>query len=243
MIKGFLDGILAYGGTFKIISQMRLWIFLLVPGLISVVLGIAIFGTAWGLSGSIGDWLVSHYPWEWGKKVVEGISRLAGALFVIAIGLILFKHLVMAISAPIMSPLSEKVEKELTGSSGNVGFSVAQIVKDLRRGISIAIRNIIRELFFTFLLLLLSPIPLLGMLSPVLFFIIQAYYAGFGNMDYTLERHFNVRQSVHFVRANKGLAIGNGTVFLLLLLTGIGFLFALPLSTIAATTETAKRLP
>jgi len=38
------------------------------------------------------------------------------------------------------------------------------------------------------------------------------------------------------------MAIGNGVVFLLLLFTGIGFILALPLGTVAATIETVKRL-
>jgi hypothetical protein len=61
-------------------------------------------------------------------------------------------------------------------------------------------------------------------------------------MDYTLERHFNIGDSVHFARNNRGLALGIGTVFLLLLATGIGFLIAPPLAAVAATLETTKRL-
>jgi CysZ protein len=67
----------------------------------------------------------------------------------------------------------------------------------------------------------------------VFIFVTQAYYAGFGNLDFTLERHFRVRESVRFVRRNRGLAIGNGTVYLLLLLSVVGFLVALPLATVA----------
>jgi len=61
-------------------------------------------------------------------------------------------------------------------------------------------------------------------------------------MDYTLERHFSIGESVRFVRANRWLAVGNGAVFMLILMTGIGFLLAPPLATVAATIETAKRL-
>ena len=73
-------------------------------------------------------------------------------------------------------------------------------------------------------------------------FLVQAYYAGFGNMDYSLERHHSISGSIRFIRRNRWLAMGNGTVFMLLLMTGIGFLFAPPLSTIAGTIEVVKRL-
>ena len=92
-------------------------------------------------------------------------------------------------------------------------------------------------------ILLLGLIPVIGIVSTVLLFLMQAYYAGFGNMDYTLERHFKYRESINFVKENKGLAIGNGVVFMLfLLIPVIGVILVLPLSVTAATTETIKKI-
>jgi len=72
---------------------------------------------------------------------------------------------------------------------------------------------------------------------------VQSYYAGFGNMDYTLERHFKYSESIQFVRQNKGIAIGNGIVFMLMLLIPVvGIILVLPLSVTAASTETLKVL-
>jgi CysZ protein len=72
---------------------------------------------------------------------------------------------------------------------------------------------------------------------------VQSYYAGFGNMDYTLERHFKYSESIDFVKQNKGVAIGNGIVFMLfLLIPVVGIILVLPLSVTAATTETVKLL-
>ena len=67
-------------------------------------------------------------------------------------GLIIYKHAVLILSAPFMSPLSEKVENHLLGIEQPMHFSIPQMISDLARGLQIAMRNIIRELFYLFLL-------------------------------------------------------------------------------------------
>ena len=241
MISGILDGLKSYGDGFKIIVKYRLWGYFLAPALISILLGAAIFGTAWGIADDIGGWLLSYYPWEWGSGTLLKIANVFGGLFVGAFGLILFKQLVIALSSPFMSLMSEQIEKNMMGVPQQ-SFKVSKMLRDLVRGIRIALRNISRELFFTLILFLLGLIPVFSPFTTVAIFMVQAYYAGFGSMDFTLERHTNVRQSVRFVRRHKGLALGNGAVFILILMTVIGFLFVLPLSTAAAASETLKRL-
>jgi len=99
------------------------------------------------------------------------------------------------------------------------------------------------ELWLTVIILIISLIPVIGWFTSLLLFFIQAYYAGFGNMDYTLERHFKYKESVSFVRKNRGIAIGNGLVFMLfLLIPVIGVILVLPLSVTAASKETIKLL-
>ncbi len=242
MLNGLLAGIAAYGKALRLINRLRLWGYILAPGLISLLLGFGIFGSAWGISDDIGRRLIALYPFEWGRDFLEGLANIIGALFVVALGLVLFKHLVLALASPFMSYFSEKIEREITGRAEEVSFSLSRLVGDLLRGIRIALRNIIRELLFTLILLFLGLIPVLSPFTTLGIFILQSYYAGFGNLDYLMERHFTVRQSVRFVRRNAGLAIGNGAVFLLLLFSIVGFLFALPLATAAATVEGSRRL-
>ncbi|MEN0004695.1 MAG: EI24 domain-containing protein [Bacteroidota bacterium] len=242
-MQGTIDGIVAYLKAFRIISKYRLWIYLLVPLIVGLTLGVGIFRFAWGISSNIGEWLIHFYPFEWGKEWLLRIAEVFGGLLVAAVGLILFRHLVMAITSPFMSFLSETVEKKLTGDGGAPPFSISQFLSDMVRGLRIALRNIIRELFYTLVLFLMGLLlPFLAPAIPIAIFLVQSFYAGFGNIDYTLERHFSMRDSVRFVRKNRGLALGNGMVFMALLLTGIGFLFALPVGTVAATSETLKRL-
>ncbi len=99
------------------------------------------------------------------------------------------------------------------------------------------------ELFFTIPILLVRFIPVIGIISTVFLFLVQSYYAGFGNMDYTLERHFKYGESLKFVRNHSGIAMGNGIVFMaMLFIPLVGIILVLPLSVTASTTETVKLL-
>lgn len=242
MVQSFINGVSAYGRAITFARRHNLWGYFLAPALISILLGILVFGSAWGLSDNLANWAIQLYPWDWGKGVVERIVQVFGGLVIVALGLVLFKNLVIALASPFMSPLSEKVELILTGNSAAVKTSPSKFIRDLIRGVRISIRLAIRELFFTVLLLFFGLFPLIGILSSVFIFLVQSYYAGFGNIDFALERRYSVRESIQFIRGNRWLAVGNGFVYVLLLLTGIGFLFALPLGVIAGTMEAVKRV-
>ncbi len=245
MIKNILQGFKAYAESLSLISRLKLWKYFFIPILISVVTASIIGFLAYGLSDNVGLYISKIWRWEWGKQTFTSISTFMGGVSIIILGLILYKHIIMALSAPFMSPVSEKIETYLSGVSlteihqhRKTSFS-----EQLLRGIRINIRNLAKELLFSLPLLVLSFIPVINIFSTVLLFLIQAYYAGFGNMDYTLERHFNYKDSLTFVKKNKGLAIGNGLVFMLFLLIPVlGIILVLPFSVTAATIKTVETI-
>ena len=241
MIKSIFKGLSAYRDSFSLISELRLWNYFAIPMLISFFSAVLIILIAWGLSDTIGRLISNLWVWEWGAQTVETISIVIGALLIVAIGLVLYKHIIMAFSAPFMSPVSEKIESHLYTDVHN--HRETTNATQLIRGIRINLRNLSWELLITIPLLLLSLIPVLGIITTVMLFIIQAYYAGFGNMDYTLERHMSYRESINFVKRNRGYAIGNGIVFMLfLLIPVVGILIVLPVSVTAASVITLKIL-
>ncbi len=240
----FLEGVTAYLRGLQLLGKHRLWFYFWIPVVLSLILGVAVLRTAWGVSDDIGDWLISFYPWEWGRGFIEQMLNIMSGLTIVVLTLMVFRYLIMGLASPFMSLLSERLEAKMYPNSPAVPFTIGRFFSDLMRGLRIALRNIIRELFFTILLLLAGVlIPILTPFVPILILLLQAYYAGFGNMDFTLERHMGVRQSVRFVRRNRMLALGNGVVFVFLLMTVVGFLFALPLGTAAAAVVTLDRLP
>lgn len=242
MLKNIISGIKAYFGAFTLISKLKLWKYFAIPMLISFITAIIIFGSAYGLSDNIGGFIAKIWIWDWGKETFSTISNFIGGLIIVAIGLILFKHIIMALSAPFMSPVSEKIEAHFTGNPLH-SHRDTTFMQQLLRGIKINGRNLVMELLLTIPILLLKFIPVVNIFSTILLFAVQAYYAGFGNMDYTLERHYQYKESLQFVRKHRGLAIGNGIIFILFLLVPVvGVILVLPLSVTAASTLTVEKL-
>jgi CysZ protein len=165
---------------------------------------------------------------------------LSGALLSLFF-LIIFKHLILIFTAPLMSRLSKEIESHYC----NANHAEGNILTDLLRGIRIALRNILRELLLTALVLLLALIPVFGWISSPFLLLIQGYYAGFGNYDLWAERHFTYKGTVDYMKDHKLMLTVNGSVFLLLLAIPIlGPIIAPPLATAAATMHAMElRMP
>ena len=242
MIKNIILGMKEYAGAFGLISKLKLWKYFIIPILISVVTAFLIGIEAYVLSDNIGSYIAKLWIWDFGKETFTSISNFVGGVIIVIIGLILYKHIIMALSAPFMSAVSEKIEHHFYGDTTHL-HRKSTFTQQLVRGIRINSRNLLKELLITFPILLLKFIPVINIFSTILLFLVQAYYAGFGNMDYTLERHLNYKKSVQFVGKNKGIAIGNGIVFMLfLLIPVIGIIIVLPFSVTASSTKTLSLL-
>ena len=242
MIKNILTGIKGYSGTLRLISKLNLRKYFTIPILISLATATLIGFLAYGLSDNIGSFITKFWKWEIGKEIVTTISNFIGGVIIVVFGFMLYKHIIMALSAPFMSPVSEKIEAYLTGNETH-SHRDTSFKEQLWRGIRINVRNLVKEILFTIPILILGLIPVIGIVSTVLLFLVQAYYAGFGNIDYTLERHFNYKESIAFVKKHRGFAIGNGIIFILFLLIPVlGVILVLPLSVTAASTQTVELL-
>lgn len=237
-----LTSITNYIKAIQLINKLKLWNYVLIPGLVSLVLAGLIFWLAWTFSDEMGDWITSWYNWK-GEGIVTGIGSFLSGALVLVLAFMAFKYIIIILVGPLMTPISERIESYLDGNYQQKPFRIVAFFKSVSRGVSIALRNIARELFFTAILVLLTFFfPPVAPVTGTLILLIQAYYAGFGNMDYTLDRHLNYGDSINFVRRNRGIAIGNGIVYVGLLLLLVGFLIAPPIATAAATISTVKAL-
>jgi CysZ protein len=241
----FADGITSYAKALNIIFSLKLWSYLVIPGFLSLALGSSIAYGAYTTSGSFADFLSDLYPNHWyGAHLFMKLSNVASWLILGVMGLFSYRVLLMAIVAPFMSPLAARVQSEVLGIPVyDPPFLSWTNVRLILRGAVLSFRNMMKEMWFTFWLLLLSLIPPFGLFVPFILFAVQAFYSGFGNLDYSLEKYYGIADSKKFSQNHRWLAVGNGTVFLSLLAVPVlGLFFAPALSTVAATLESIKRI-
>ena len=204
---GFFTGIQLYGKASGILFSRKFWWFLLFPVIILLLLFIG-GNILISLAGDSLYGLIEAKLTAW-----VGVLRILYFFLFVAFG----GYIVLVVMSPVYSWLSERTEAHLTGRE--FPFSFRQFAWEIFRGILIALRNMIFQLFISFVLFLCSFIPLVGVIAPFAIFFTSAYFYGFAFIDYAIERkRFNVRQSVRYVNKNIGLVTGIGTVFALALM-------------------------
>jgi CysZ protein len=248
LFKNFSVGFNTYSDAHKVIVKHKLWWYVFLPGIINLVLFAIVCFLGYLYSGKISNWLMdllglNTEPENFLRYLVKFLRVILNLIFQIVLILIYissYKYIVLMIMSPILAVLSEKIEKTLTGKI--YPFRFWQLIKDIVRGNLIVIRNILLEFLATIVLFFASYIPILGYMAPVVLMMISFYFFGFSMIDYSSERHkLSIKESVRYVRKNKGFAIANGMVFyLLLLIPFLGILIAPAYSIIAATIGVEK---
>jgi CysZ protein len=260
LFKNFGVGFSAYGKAFSMLFSKQLWWYLLFPVLLNIIFLIAGWLGIGSLTDFVEDWLTGLMAFDGesftGASLLEPISGylsgIAGAFVWIVLKFAFFfvfatigGYIVIICLSPVFAILSEKTEEMLTGNK--YPFDGDQIMRDVVRGVLIAFRNMFIEFGYMIVIFLLGLfIPIVGgIVGTILLFFIASYFYGFAFIDYTNERRrLSIKQSVQFMRANKGMVIANGMIFsffMLVPLCGTTLAgFAAILSVIAATIATHK---
>jgi CysZ protein len=241
LLKEIVIAIQAYRKAHIFIDKHRLWKWLLIPGLVYMILftiGLYFFwisadNAVSALFSGLDKWLhKQHNPAMSFAAIMVGImARLVMMFFYFS----LFKYLFLIIGSPVFSYLSEKTESIMEGKE--FLFERTVFIRDISRGIKLALRNCGWQTVYTIFILTLSLIPLIGSIAPVISGLVECYFYGFSMLDYSCERHkLSPSESIHFISRRRGLAIGNGLVFYLMhFVPFVGWVLAPSYALVAAT--------
>ena len=243
MLKELVIAIQSYFKAHRFISKHGLWKWILIPGIIYAILFFFGMWLFWSSSTEAITWLSARLGIiQWLKESDNSFLNFIFILGSLMFRLILmffyfsfFKFLFLIVGSPVFAYLSEKTEAILEGKE--YPFSWGQLMKEIVRGIKLALRNTLWQTVYTLAILILSVIPVVGWITPVIAFLVECYYYGFSMLDYSCERHkLTPSQSIEFISRHKGLAIGNGIVFFLMHgLLFVGWVLAPAYAVVAAT--------
>ncbi len=231
-MKGFATGLSGYAVVIPLFAKLGLWRYLVLTAAISV-------GVALGLlAGCVAlfAWLNPDNAWGWVRYAIAvGLTAAGGLLF--------FKHIVLVLASPWMGTVAARVEDHFRKTRGlppahHPPLSGGAL---LRRSLRLNLKLLVSELLWTIPLALLAFVPVLNLAATVVLLLVQSYFAGAGLLDYGMERALDYRQARAYIRGHRGLALGSGAGFVLLLLTGVGFLVAPAWSAAAAAWAFARQ--
>ena len=243
MLKEIIIAIQSYSKAHFFITKHKLWKWIIIPGVLYTLLFCVGMYFFWASSNTAVTWLsqvIGIERWLHHRQsatlsfffLMGGIMvRLVLVFFYFS----LFKYLFLIIGSPLFSYLSEQTEALIQGKEYNFQFS--QLMKDMKRGIRLALRNSLWQTVYTISIIILSFFPLIGWITPVISTFVECYYYGFSMLDYSCERHkLSPAASIAFISQHKGLAIGNGLVFYMMhFVPFVGWVLAPSYAVIAAT--------
>ncbi|MEO7983518.1 MAG: EI24 domain-containing protein [Bacteroidota bacterium] len=220
MLKEIVIAVQSWGEAHRFIREHRLFKWIIIPGIIYTILFIAGMLVFWQSSDGVISWISRQLSIEtWLQKersewlsflfVMTGMMlRLVLVLFYFS----LFKYLILIIGSPVFAYLSEKTEAIIEGKEHL--FNWPDLKKDCIRNIKLSLRNSGWQAVYLISLILLSLIPVIGWITPIIALLMECYYFGFSMLDYSFARiNFTPAQSIAFTGRHKGLAIGNGLLF------------------------------
>ncbi len=243
MLKEIIIAFQSYGEAHRFIVKNKLWKWIVIPGLIYTLLFLAGIYFFWVTSNTAIQFILLKSGVKgWLDRTNTGwlsflfiFGQIMLHLVLLLFYFSLFKFLFLIIGSPVFAYLSEKTESIIEGK--DFPFSFKQLLKDIVRGVRIALRNIVWQSVYLLSIFLLSIVPIAGWIAPMIALFVECYYFGFSMLDYSSERNkLSYSQSVQFIGHHKGLAIGNGMGYYIMhVVPVIGWLFAPSYAVIAAT--------
>jgi len=244
LLKEIIIAFQSYVKAHQFITKHRLWKWIIIPGVLYTILFCIGMYFFWESSSTAISWLsrvigISRFLHHRQSAALSFLFVMGGImvhLILVFFYFSLFKYLFLIIGSPLFAYLSQQTEALITGRDFQFQLN-RELWADLRRANRLALRNAFWQSVYIICILILSFIPLIGWITPVIAIFVECYYYGFSMCDYSCQRHnLSPSATVSYISQHKGLAIGNGMVFYgMHFVPIIGWILAPAYAVIAAT--------
>ncbi|MFV0478460.1 MAG: sulfate transporter CysZ [Parahaliea sp.] len=218
----------------RMLTHPRLRLFVIIPLLINIVIFASLFGLAYSYIDSLlQGWMSSLPQWlnfiEW---IIWPLLILVGSL----IAGYTFTALALLIASPFNSLLAEKAEELITGREVEGLEGLGAALMDIPRSLLRELAKLAYYLPMAVFVLILTFIPVLNAVSPLLWFVLGAWMMSIQYVDYPMDNHrLNFQDVKDAVRIRRASSLGFGGM--VALCTGIPVVnfFVVPSAVVGAT--------
>ncbi len=229
-IKEILAGLSCHRRAHRLVMDHKLWRLILIPGLLSIFYFPAVI---WGTMYAVRP-VTRYLHAQWVPEFLQSTLTLALLGVVIwalsiYVGFLLFRNVIMILCSPLLSYISETVEK-VSGGIEPPKFTWQGVGREILRATCLSLLAVLISAFAFALCFLIGLIPVAGaVVAFALMTIIQSYLAGIGFADPVLERRrYTIPSTLKFARRHRPRLIGVGVGFLLLMAVPIIGWFVAP---------------
>lgn len=233
-MKDLSTGLRGFSRAFGFALRNGMWWLFLVPVLLWLLFAGGIVWASTGVVDLVSGWLST---WDiavpvddrgglvglW-DDVKSFFSSAREVIVLVVVKLALWflfglvgKYIVLILLSPLLAYASERTEEILTGRI--YPFRAGQFLKDVGRGILMALRNGGLELLINVLLWSITLfVAILAPVTVVLLWLVSSWFYGFSMFDYVYERHrLGIRASARAAWERPGMVLANGMLFNLLM--------------------------
>ena len=212
----FMDGLRAYTRVAGTLTRHKLWHYLLLPAIVSLVISTGLIIAMFIAGGNIAGWVDAKVNLDtvWLDKLVTYSAGILAFVAMLIGFFFLHKHIVIVALSPFLGRLAENIIRASEGEEPTPTLSTTQ---SIRRAAHINIRSVI---------------------------FVEARFVGYGLIDFPLEyRGFTVAESIQYSKGHRAESTGIGTGYILLMLIPVvGWMLAPTFGTAAGTIKTLDEL-
>jgi len=231
MINDTMTGSFMLARGFKLIREPKIRLYVVMPLLINICLFGGLIWFGFSQFAPMVEWMMGWVPGflDFLRWIIWVIVTSTAAIIVF----FTFTPIANIVAAPFNALMSEKIEEMLTGEDINSDMSFMALVVS---SISSQLRKLVYILLWSAGLLLISLIPVINFISPVLWVVFGSWLLSLEYLDYPMGNHdLTFSKQKQILAQRRGLSLGFGGMVMILTSIPVVNFFVMPIAVAGAT--------